>query len=445
MQAAKLENSTDMPAELVGRATRILFRIGNDVLPRSPSLAEIGKMPRFNALADVTAAIGPGQFSDMESNSVLNVQNQGGGNTFPSFPSLGASSNPNFPPASPPSGGLLTDLADQTRGGAQNVIDQARAAAEQLSAGSNQGLNGNSSNPAAMFQQGARGAPGASVPTLPSVLPNVSNQSATPLAPPAFPQSPTGAAPPGSGVPTKFENAPPPETLQDSSRTRTGTQNWQAGADPRTASDRYADSYANSLQNPANPYDPRTQSPLGNPTTNYTGITPQRTPSSGFGSTPQQNLPSTTSPPGYNNYATPGGYQTPQYGNPYGQSGFTSETQNQANLGAGYSSPLTPNSNYPNANDGIQRVATNNSIPANVTTTNDAPTTNSVANRDNSASPSDNKQVTDPRTDRSKSSEGILQVFFLLSLVVNFYLGMLIRKLLTRYRSLLANMRGQTA
>jgi hypothetical protein len=34
-------------------------------------------------------------------------------------------------------------------------------------------------------------------------------------------------------------------------------------------------------------------------------------------------------------------------------------------------------------------------------------------------------------------------VFFLLSLVVNVYLGMLIRKLLTRYRALLAN-RGQS-
>ncbi len=41
--------------------------------------------------------------------------------------------------------------------------------------------------------------------------------------------------------------------------------------------------------------------------------------------------------------------------------------------------------------------------------------------------------------------DGILQVLFLLSLVVNFYLGILIRKLLIRYRSLLTNVRSQTA
>jgi len=38
----------------------------------------------------------------------------------------------------------------------------------------------------------------------------------------------------------------------------------------------------------------------------------------------------------------------------------------------------------------------------------------------------------------------IMPVLFVLSLVVNFYLGMLIRKLLTRYRSLLSSVRSQT-
>ncbi len=40
--------------------------------------------------------------------------------------------------------------------------------------------------------------------------------------------------------------------------------------------------------------------------------------------------------------------------------------------------------------------------------------------------------------------ENIMPVMFVLSLVVNFYLGMLIRKLLGRYRTLLASVRSQT-
>ncbi len=47
----------------------------------------------------------------------------------------------------------------------------------------------------------------------------------------------------------------------------------------------------------------------------------------------------------------------------------------------------------------------------------------------------------EPSLDQPKSIDGILQVLFLLSLVVNFYLGILIRKLLMRYRSLLTNVR----
>ena len=42
-----------------------------------------------------------------------------------------------------------------------------------------------------------------------------------------------------------------------------------------------------------------------------------------------------------------------------------------------------------------------------------------------------------------RGMDNVVPVMFVLSLVVNFYLGMLIRKLLTRYRSLLSSVRGQ--
>ncbi len=47
--------------------------------------------------------------------------------------------------------------------------------------------------------------------------------------------------------------------------------------------------------------------------------------------------------------------------------------------------------------------------------------------------------------DKRKIDDGILRVFFLLSLVMNFYLGVLIRKLRTRYRTLLTSVRVQGA
>lgn len=48
----------------------------------------------------------------------------------------------------------------------------------------------------------------------------------------------------------------------------------------------------------------------------------------------------------------------------------------------------------------------------------------------------------DKNTGRTSSQEGWLQFFFLLSFAVNLYLGVLIYKLLNRYRSLLASARG---
>ena len=60
-----------------------------------------------------------------------------------------------------------------------------------------------------------------------------------------------------------------------------------------------------------------------------------------------------------------------------------------------------------------------------------------------STSSSDANKEAAAGSNKSTAFENILPAFFILSLLVNFYLGSLIRKLLTRYRALLANMRGQ--
>jgi hypothetical protein len=54
----------------------------------------------------------------------------------------------------------------------------------------------------------------------------------------------------------------------------------------------------------------------------------------------------------------------------------------------------------------------------------------------------DRGNETDSASGRTSSQEGWLQFFFLLSFAVNLYLGVLIYKLLNRYRSLLASARG---
>jgi hypothetical protein len=59
-------------------------------------------------------------------------------------------------------------------------------------------------------------------------------------------------------------------------------------------------------------------------------------------------------------------------------------------------------------------------------------------------SPTDTQQSS-AGSAQAKGNGNYWQVFLLLSLVVNIYLGILINKLLTRYRSLLANVRSQTA
>ena len=73
--------------------------------------------------------------------------------------------------------------------------------------------------------------------------------------------------------------------------------------------------------------------------------------------------------------------------------------------------------------------------------------------KDSEASPSDlakqagNQTIAGNQSAASNAgpSERWLSVFILISLIVNFYLVVLLRKLLTRYRTLLSNVRSQAA
>ncbi|MEZ6136921.1 MAG: hypothetical protein R3C53_18660 [Pirellulaceae bacterium] len=110
------------------------------------------------------------------------------------------------------------------------------------------------------------------------------------------------------------------------------------------------------------------------------------------------------------------------YDNPY---------RNSNPPGSGFANPATSG---PTLQDRGERLA---SLPGS-----SSQSTAGSSPSDNSGGTPNAETQTQPR---SKAGENFLQVFFLLSLVVNFYLGVLIRKLLMRYRSLLASVRSQTA
>ncbi len=74
MERDAYENTSNMPPELVGRATRIVVRIGNSLLPQEPSLEVLRTMPVVNSPPDAIAQLGNSRMSDVEGKDVVPVQ-----------------------------------------------------------------------------------------------------------------------------------------------------------------------------------------------------------------------------------------------------------------------------------------------------------------------------------------------------------------------------------
>ena len=393
MQTGQWENSSDMPPQLVGRATRILVRIGDAVLPRTPSLAEIeSRMPRYNSAADLNAALGPGRVSDVE--SVVNVQ---GGN-LPALPS-----NP---------GGMSQP----------NVIDQAAQAAPSRPSLSSQFLNdsrnaGNST--ASGFPAAPSGLPSTSVP-----FPNSKFKDTAPVANNAGGLPSTGGAV-GGGL--------------TGSAAQTGNQNWQGASGGRIADNRGLPGYGSEAGLPANNWsnfsDPQSLNYAAN---GQNGSQTGTQNSTGFGVPPGGQFPGRSLSEALQQNQTGyggGGYANNGYGNnrnAYGAGNYGGGNySNSANQPGPRGGNFTGEMNAGNANiDRLAGLPATGGVPA-------------VPKADNEKSASDDAQS--KAAAQATASDNFLQVFFLLSLVVNFYLAMLIRKLLTRYRSLLSSVRSQTA
>ena len=377
----RLESFSDMPPELVGRATRIVVRIGNDPLPQEPPLEVLRKMPLVNSsAADVTAGLGAGRFSDVDPQDVVTVQ-QGRTGT----PAL-----PTFP---------------------------------------NQGTAG---------------------------LPNATGRAtgSTPPMPESWPVSPSTLGSNIGGDRTRDE----PSRITDD-RYQNQSQNTAGVAGNFTG---------NSGATPTPGYGPGAYEPnYGSPnppslgSEMYTGITPIQTPSPGFGSYPGNQgqgkyNPSTANS---NNNSGQGQVTSGQFtpGGQFDQGGQLAP----GGMGQGYGDgrytpglggPPGANSGYANNGQGhfggVSQVASNTSFPS-LPPSGELSGQKPIALGGGSAtgastSSSDANKEAAAGSNQSTAFENILPAFFILSLLVNFYLGSLIRKLLTRYRALLANMRGQT-
>ncbi|RMF44795.1 MAG: hypothetical protein D6753_01700 [Planctomycetota bacterium] len=423
MQANKLENLSALPPTLVGRARRIAVRIGTDPLPRVPSLEEIERtIPRYTEPADVTAALGPGRIAEVEGGQVVDVQN-----SLPNLPpfSSGASARP-----SPGNGSF--GLPSTSPSGTANPSASTPGAST-----SSAGLLPNLPPPSAgsagsKFLDGASGSPAPNTP------------------PPLYqPSSGVGYAAGGAG-PT-------------ASQPNTGTT-APANQPAFSSSSKFADT----ATEPALPATSDVAS----------GIPPQRTPVSGFGSTPGATAgpASATNPAGsqYGYPAGPSGYASthapnaspgygstpPTYGNsPWASASGTGMGGPDQGYDPRYASPgynQAPPAGYqpqapgprmaalPDATPSAPQTGSPTAFPS--TTPAPVPQTSSTAASNNvqqsGPSPSDGQPAASSARSQASASLVLLQMFFLISLLANVYLGFLMRKLLARYRNLLATVRG---
>lgn len=419
------ENVSNMPRELVGRASRVVIRFGTEILPREPSLQELERTQRLFEQPSVSAAaaLGEDKFRDLES-SVRNIQSQ---STTPVFPAI-----PNGLPGAKGQRSAI-DQADQTANSLRNELNESlsSATADSTMPGRNlpdPGLiaqNMTNQNGGGFLNDTRLGAAGAG-----------SKFNST-----AQPASPLGsAATPPVNTPTKLPDFP----------ASTGTNPPFASGNPSAINPNGANTNtrnpglnsnlsANNSTSPLYPAD-RSNIPSLN---NQTSLPQQRTPSTTFGSTPglagqsqdNWNTQNPTSPnyspnasPSYNNYNNgqqnypPNYTSAPNYGNPQDSARIAMNTP-----------PYTPPAN---ANVAPPPTAQTGGL-------NKSQMELALAVRDKLDKNKDG--VLTPEEYNATSVDGIVLTLFVVSLLVNLYLGHLMRKLLMRYRVVLTNVRSQAA
>ncbi|MDX1928618.1 MAG: hypothetical protein SFV81_18955 [Pirellulaceae bacterium] len=446
METLNVENASNMPPQLVGRASRVVVRFGNDILPREPSLQELERTPRLFEPPSVSAAavLGEDKFRNLEA-PVRNIQGQG---TTPAFPNIPLPDPSSLAGGSTDRAGEIANtLRDELTERLSDVLPSSNTASSNTANTTVPGRGlpdpgllaqnlTNQSGAAGSFLDETRGgtskfnstAPSANLPSTPAANPPAN----TPTRIPDYPQSTNANSP--------FASSNPPSTNMANRNSTLGNA-------------------ASSTTTPPFPS-------IGSQTT----IPQQRTPSPTFGTTPglansttdwsNTNPSATNYPPAMSqpndryNYPAQGNAAQGNAAQGYPTQGYPT----QGNPPPGYTS--TPN---PSGYQNPTLLASNNTpyTPNPVATDNQAALGNPTAGLTGGAGLT-RKQLEEALAVQSKfdknkdgqltpdeytpaSVDGILLTLFVVSLLVNLYLGHLIRKLLMRYRVVLTNVRSQAA
>lgn len=403
--AETIEQASTMPVELVGHVSRIAVRVGTKILPRNPSLDVIrswGPVAK-NDIERTLAGLGSGRLAEVEQPAMpVGQQPLPREGTFPR----------------PSTGGNSSSLGDQFLSDTRPPYGQGNSQTGQTG-GTGQGFSGGRTDPSLPDRLPSLGANGTS-----GMLGDRSNTESSSL--PDYNGSPYGSQTRPNGLtpdPPSFGMSPQAPNLandrysgQVASQTQPG-QNQLSGNQQRAPRQNSYDAYQGGNAGQPNALRPGAGS---------LGATSNQYDSYQYDTGPAARLANNNIRPnnsgGYgagNNYGGQNGSSPPA--NPYSANQYAG---NQAN---GIPANLASQA----GTAGNQTVASNTANPTSPSNTN--PPSSDLKQADSN----DETQRTD--------NTSLISLFCLLSLAVNGYLFMLIRKLLTRYRTLLTNVRSQAA
>ncbi|MGN6547659.1 MAG: hypothetical protein ACTHK7_21590, partial [Aureliella sp.] len=501
MTSAAQEKESDVPTEVAARLSRVVVRIGTEPIVSTP-MEEVMKLPPVTTavLANIEASAGRGRFSQLESALPGEVRNVGGDGTPPSL-----AGSPSALPEAPGTSladqasqlgsslsdairsdisGAISSRSSEAMRNAQNLLAQNLAqntpgsSLLSESRGSGTGKFANTATQPATPAAGSQST-GLSSTALPS---SPSSSLGSPATAGNYPTSPAHNHAPGDGFHNDGTAAAPPlnSSIGSSSPLSGGLGNagypanngslsgansgsgLNSGQSYNGSSGQYAGGQASAYNQPSynQPgYNNSTSSPgsavPGYNSTANSGMTPLNNSGVGgnfgggnFGGYPRGNA--TQAP--YGQYATAGTGSSVGSQYPYGPSAPAYGTASSA---PGYGGLMPPQYapdplSLPSGNQPPIRIADNRgstSLPSTsgVTASSGNSNTHSSSHSDTGKDrkTTDDRDTADAYANSHSGMDNVLPVMFVLSLVVNFYLGMLIRKLLGRYRSLLSSVRSQ--
>ena len=413
MSSAGKEFESDVPPEVAARLSRVVVRISSTPLVSTP-MEEVMRLPPVTTavLANIEATAGRGRYSQLESAPGGDVMNVSGGG----LPNSTAMS-------SELTRGLPTDGSLAQHSSGIGYGNESRG----ISSGP-----GKFSNTAVPTSGSQLGSPNTQLPTAQTGI--------------------VGPTLPTSNYPTTPTNSQAHAGLPNSGMGTSGM--GTSGMGNHGTGTNGPNSYSNTNGMPSSTH----PQPYNNQPYSNQGSYTQPAPSV-FGQPPGYNNPSMNSgtfgsiPPGgdayrqpFNQYATVG--TGPTASHPYLQSQGNNSYGHSPVNSSFPSDPLSlPSYSQPSVRVADSRAPTQ--VPSTSSNSTAGVSSNTqFGNSDSALSERDSNRlnrahdVGDVAQARSGAAN-IVPVMFVLSLVVNFYLGMLIRKLLTRYRSLLSSVRGQ--